>query len=96
MISSSPRTGHCTIVNSTVGGDVKVGKNAYFEADNSQIGDDVLGDKALTIYIHGGSTVGGDVSASSTFQVFIFDSSIGDDVEAKGATDQVQPLRQHG
>ena len=27
VISSSPRTGRCTIVNSTVGGDVKVGKN---------------------------------------------------------------------
>jgi hypothetical protein len=84
-----PENGTCTIVGSTVSRDVKVGKNAYFEADNSQIGDDVKGSRALTIYLHGGSSVGDDVTGSNTFQVFVFDSAVGDDIETKGVTDTV-------
>src|SRR2546430_16510579 len=62
-----PANGSCTIVSSTVGDDVKVGENAYFEADNSQIADHVKGRSALTVFLHNGTTVGGNVKTKDTF-----------------------------
>jgi hypothetical protein len=76
-----PADGSCTIVNSAVGNDVRVGKNAYFEADNSQIGDDVTASSSLTLFIHGGTTVGDNVDATNTPKVFVFDSTFGGHVQ---------------
>jgi len=84
-----PEDGTCTIVGSTVSGDVKVGKNAYFEASSSQIGDDVRASRSLTVYLHDGTTVGGDVTTSKTFQVFLFDGNLNGDVDVSRSTDQV-------
>ncbi len=84
-----PENGSCTIIGSTVGDDVKVGRNAYFESSNSKIGDEVRASSSLTIFIHDGSTVGGDVKANETFQVFLFDSTLEGDVNVFRSEDQV-------
>jgi hypothetical protein len=84
-----PANGECTIIDSTVGDDVKVGKNAYFQSTNSQIADDVEASRALTLFFEKGSTVGGHISASKTAQVFIFDSTVNGSLEVNGTTEQV-------
>jgi hypothetical protein len=84
-----PEDGVCTIISSSVGGDVRVGKNAYFQSTGSQIGDDVEGRSAQTILIDGGSTVGDDVKASRVAQVFVFDSTVNGLIEVHGSTQQV-------
>jgi hypothetical protein len=84
-----PDNGECTIINSTVGDDVKVGKNAYFQATGSTIADDVEGNRSQTIFIEGSSTVGDEVRTSRTAQVFIFDSTINGAIGITGTTDQV-------
>jgi hypothetical protein len=76
----------CTLVGSTVTGDVKVGKNAYFEADATSIQGNVKANQSLTIYTHDGSTISGSVKANKTTQVFLFDGSVGKDVQAQSIT----------
>jgi hypothetical protein len=85
-----PDDGACTLVNSSVGDDVWVGKNAFFQATGSQIGDHVEGNGSQTIFIDTGSTVGGDVEANRTAQVFVFNSTINGPVEAWKSTAKVQ------
>jgi hypothetical protein len=84
-----PENGVCIIVGSTVGDDVKVGKNAYFESRSSQIHDDVKGSKSQTVFIDDGTTVGGDVKTSKTAQVFLFNSNLNGTVDVSRSTDQV-------
>jgi hypothetical protein len=76
-----PENGACIISNSTVGDDVRVGKNAYFEAINSDIADDVTASRSAGVFIHDGSSVGGDVNTSKSFTLDVFDSAVGDDIE---------------
>lgn len=76
-----PEDESCTIINSTVGDDVKVGKNAYFEARNSDIADDVSASRSAGLFITDGSSVGGDVTTWKTFTMDVFDSSVGEDIE---------------
>ena len=84
-----PDDGTCIITGSTGGGNVKVGRNAYFQSIASNIGGDVKGRRSLTVFIDSQSTVGGSVDTSSTFQVFVFNSSIGDEVDVRGTADKV-------
>lgn len=85
-----PDDGSCTIVNSTVGDDVEVGRNAYFQATGSQIGDRVEGNRSLTIFIDTGTTVGGRVEANRTDQLFVFNATVNGLIEAWRSTDKVQ------
>jgi hypothetical protein len=85
-----PDGGACTIVNSTVGDDVWVGEDAFFQSTGSEIGDHVEGNRSLTVFIDTGSSVGGDVEANRTAQVFVYNSTIDGPVEAWRASDQVQ------
>ena len=75
----------CTLINSTVTGDVRVGQAAYFEASNTDIGGTVKASNALTVYVHDGSTVGGSVRSYNTAQAFVFDSSVNDSIEVTRA-----------
>lgn len=75
----------CTLIRSTVTGDVSVRTNAYFEANNTSIGGDVEGKSALTVFIRDGSSVGGDVETKRTPQLFVFTSTVTGDIEAKNA-----------
>jgi hypothetical protein len=85
-----PDNGACTIVNSSVGDDVKVGKNAYFQATGSQIAGHVEGNHSLTIFIDTGTTVGDGVEANRTAQLFVFNSTVTGDVEAWRSSDKAQ------
>jgi hypothetical protein len=84
-----PENGTCKIVDSNVGNDVKVSKNAYFQSTHSSIADDIRAKNAQTVFVESGSTVGDDLTASKTAQVFIFDSTLNGTLEVKGATDKV-------
>jgi hypothetical protein len=78
-----PENGACTLVGSTVRGNVKVLTNAYFEANATRVIGNVEGDRALTIFVHEGSQVGGNVQGDKTAQVFLFDSDVAGNAEAK-------------
>jgi hypothetical protein len=84
-----PDNGSCTIVDSTVGDDVKVGKNAYFQSTHSNIVDDIRAKNSQTVFLESSSTVGDNLTASRTAQIFIFDSTLNGTLEVKGATDKV-------
>jgi hypothetical protein len=72
-----PTDGSCTLTNSTINGNVYVGRNAYFQATNTDIRGKVRGYKSLTVFIDTGSTVGGDVKTDKTAQVFVFNATVG-------------------
>ena len=71
-----PRDGACTLINSTVAGRVDVFTGAYFEANNTDIGEDVEANNSQTIYIHDGSTVGDSIRSFNTAQAFVFDRTV--------------------
>jgi hypothetical protein len=72
-----------------VKGDVDVQKNAYFQATNTSIREDVEADDALSIFIDTGSVIGGDILADGTDQVFVFNSTIGGGIGVDRSTDVV-------
>jgi len=85
-----PENGTCILSGGSIGGDVKVGKNAYFQATGTSITGDVEGKKALTLFIDTGTTVGGGVDSSGSFQVFVFGATLKDELEVSRSTDKVQ------
>jgi len=85
-----PENGTCILQSSTVGDDVEVGKNAYFQSIASQIADRVEGNRSQTIFIDTGSTVGGRLEANKTAQVFVFNSTVNGSLEVWRSTDAVQ------
>jgi len=85
-----PENGSCTLSASSVGGNVKVGKNAFFQATGTKIAGDVTGSRALTVFIDTGTTVSGEVETSSAFQVFVFNATLEDDLEVSRSGDKVQ------
>jgi hypothetical protein len=85
-----PDNGSCTLNSSTVGRNVKVGKDAFFQSGASTINGNVFGDRSQTIFIDTGSTVGNGVEGNRTAQVFVYNSTITGDVEAWRSTQAVQ------
>ena len=85
-----PRDGSCTLIDSTVSGNVKVKRGAFFQATRTDIGGRVEADDALTVFIDTGSTVGRDVEIDDTAQAFIFNATIGRDVDIDDATEVAQ------
>jgi hypothetical protein len=79
----------CQLVNSIVRGDVKVRRNAYFQATNTALHGDVDATRAQTLFIEEGSLVRGDVEGDRTAQVFIFNSKVRGEIEVRRATDKV-------
>jgi hypothetical protein len=84
-----PPNGACTLLNSVVRGNVRVLRNAYFQATGTRIRGSVDSIRGLTILIDGGSSVGGVVEAARTFQVFLFDSRIAGGIGVVGSRDKV-------
>jgi hypothetical protein len=84
-----PQGGVCILDHAKVKGDVKVGRDAYFQATHSKVTGDVKARNALTVFIEDSSTVAGDIDASRTAQVFLFDSRVAEDIEVSRATDKV-------
>jgi hypothetical protein len=85
-----PRGGACTLVDSTVTGDVKVLKDAYFQSTDTKIGGDVLGTEAQTIFVDKRTQVTGSIKVRKTIQVFIFNSRVTQDIDIDGTGEVVQ------
>jgi hypothetical protein len=81
--------GVCTLTGSTVTGDVRVGRDGFFQATNTDIAGGVRAYRALTVFLNEGSTVGGSVRTDRTFQVFVFDSSVTRDLEVRRSSDRI-------
>jgi hypothetical protein len=84
-----PPGGNCVLDHAKVKGDVRVGRDAYFQATHSKVTDDVKGRYAQTIFVEDSSTVAGDINAYRTAQVFLFDSRVGEDIDVNRTTDKV-------
>jgi hypothetical protein len=85
-----PTDGACTLTGSTVTGNVYVGRNAYFEATNTDIAGKVSAYRSQTVFINTGSTVGGSVRTDKTVQVFVFNATVGGDIDVNRTTEVVQ------
>ena len=80
-----PAGGVCILNNSTVSGTVQADSNAYFESNHSHLVGDVVGNQALTLYLHDGTTVGGNVVGYQTPQLFVYSSTVARNVVAAGS-----------
>jgi hypothetical protein len=85
-----PRGAACTLINSTVRGDVRALKGAYFQATGTAVRGDVEGKQVQTIFIDTGSRVSGSVEADRAVQFFVFNSSVGEDIEPERTRETVQ------
>ena len=85
-----PQDGSCTLIDSTVAGNVDVKTNAYFEAGNTDIAGKVRAKRALTLFIDSESTVGRDVEADDTAQVYIFNAQVARGIDVDDSTEVVQ------
>jgi hypothetical protein len=84
-----PRNEACILTASTVTGNVKVQRNAYFEAATTSVGGNVEGSRAQTVFLHDLSIVDGSVTTQRTIQVFLFDSFVNGGVNVEGTTEVV-------
>jgi hypothetical protein len=85
-----PRGAACTLIDSTVRGDVRALKNAYFQATRTAVRGDVEGEAVQTIFIDTGSRVSGSVEAERAAQFFVFNSTVGEDIEPNRTKETVQ------
>jgi hypothetical protein len=85
-----PQDGACTLIDSTVAGDVSVKRNAYFEAGNTDIAGRVRADHSLALFIDSESTVGRDVKADDTPEVYVFNAEVARGISVDDATAVVQ------
>ena len=74
---SVPDYGSCTLINSTVTGDVFAGTGTYFQATNTDIAGQVRAIKAQTLFIDNETTVARDIKSLASAQVFIFNAAAG-------------------
>ena len=81
-----PRGAACTLVGATVDGDVRVLRNAYFQATGTVVRGDVEGERAQTVFIDTGSRVSGSVEAERAAQFFVFNSTVTEDIEPNRTT----------
>jgi hypothetical protein len=79
----------CVLTNSVVNGQVDVLKNAYFQATNTKITEDVNGERAQTVFIDTGSSAD-SVSGERTAQVFVFNATVNGDVDSDHGTSEVE------
>ena len=84
-----PAGASCTLVDSSVRNDVRVNRDSYFQATNTDIGGNVFSRDSQTVFVEAGSGIGGTVETRNTAQVYVFNSFIGDEVDIYGASDQV-------
>ena len=85
-----PEGASCTLTDSTVNGDVSVGKAGFFQATNTDIGGKVTARDAQTLFIDTASTVGESVKSHGTAQVFVFNATVARDLEIERTTEVAQ------
>ena len=84
-----PRGAACTLIDSTVAGNVRALKNSYFQATHTAVRGDVEGDEAQTIYLDAGSRAA-SVEAVKAVQFFVFNSTVLEDIEPERTKEVVQ------
>ena len=84
-----PFDGACTLIDSTVAGDVFVARGGFFQATGTDIAGRVKAHDALTLFIDTGSTVGRSVKSEGTAQVFVFNATVGE-IEVEHSSEVVQ------
>jgi hypothetical protein len=84
-----PRGAACTLIDSTVAGDVIALKNSYFQATHTAVRGDVEGKEAQTIYVDAGSRAA-SIEAVRTVQFFVFNSTVLEDIEPERTRETVQ------
>ena len=85
-----PRGAACTLIDSTVKGNVRVLRNAYLQTVGTTVRGDIEGERSQTIFIDTGSKVSGSVESVDARQFFVFNSSIGEDIEPERTKEAVQ------
>ena len=85
-----PRDAACSLIDSTVTGNVYVSRNAFFEARGTAIAGQVHADDSLTVFLDTGTTVGRSVKVHRTAQAFVFNANVGGDIEVEKAGQVVQ------
>lgn len=85
-----PRNAACTLIDSTVTGDVRALRNSYFQSARTAIRGDVEGNAAQTVFIDAGSRVSGSVEAVAAVQFYVYNSTIGEDIEPERTVESVQ------
>ncbi len=71
-----PRDASCTLIDATVVGNVRVLKNAFYQATRTAMKETVYAKEADTVFIDTGSRVFGSVRTYRTEKVFVFNSVI--------------------
>jgi hypothetical protein len=84
-----PRGAACSLVDSTVAGDVRALKNSYFQATNTAVRGDIEGDEAQTIFVEAGSRAA-SIESVRTAQFFVFNSTVLEDIEPERTKEVVQ------
>jgi hypothetical protein len=84
-----PLNGACTLIDSTVTGNVTALQRSYFQATHTSVHGNVVGTAPQTIFIERGTAVKGSVRGDRAAQVFLFDSAVAGDVAVNRATNQV-------
>jgi hypothetical protein len=85
-----PRGSACTLIDSTVRGNVRALKGAYFQATGTAVRGDVEGRQVQTIFIDARSRVSGSIEADRAVQFFVFNSTVGEDIEPERTRETVQ------
>ena len=85
-----PRNAACTLIDSTVTGDVRALRGSYFQSARTVIRGDVEGNAAQTVFIDAGSKVSGSVESVAAVQFYVYNSTIGEDIEPERTTETVQ------
>jgi hypothetical protein len=85
-----PRGATCTLIGSTVAGNVRALRNSYFQATGTVVRGDVEGNEAQTIFVDTGSRVYGSVEAIRATRFFVFNSTVMEDIEPERTRQTVQ------
>lgn len=85
-----PRNAACTLIDSTVTGNVKALRGSYLQASRTAIRGDIEGKAAQTVFIEAGSKVGGSVESVGAAQFYVYNSTVGEDIEPERTTEVVQ------
>jgi hypothetical protein len=85
-----PSGAACTLVGTTVKGNVRVLRNAYLQTVGAVVHGDVEGSSSQTVFIDSGSRIRGSVESVGARQFFVYNSSVGEDIEPERTREAVQ------
>ena len=84
-----PSGSSCTLLDSTVKGNVRVQRNAYLQTVGTAVRGDVEGNNSQTVFIDTGSRIAGSVESVGARQFFVYNSSVGEDIEPERTREAV-------